>query len=101
MKGGLIKVFVMNNILAIISIVCTIFNSMIIFNFNKKKIKSINRTEVSENVRNNTELSTKVEIIIRDISEIKSELKSIDKRNDEMSNQIARCEEKIKNQELL
>ena len=101
MKGGLIKVFVMNNILAIISIVCTIFNSMIIFNFNKKKIKSINRTEVSENVRNNTELSTKVEIIIRDISEIKSELKSIDKRNDEMSNQIARCEEKIKNQEIL
>lgn len=91
----------MNNILAIISIVCTIFNSMIIFNFNKKKIKSINRTEVSENVRNNTELSTKVEIIIRDISEIKSELKSIDKRNDEMSNQIARCEEKIKNQEIL
>lgn len=91
----------MNNILAIISIVCTIFNSMIIFNFNKKKIKSINRTEVSENVRNNTELSTKVEIIIRDISEIKSELKCIDKRNDEMSNQIARCEEKIKNQEIL
>ena len=91
----------MNNILAIISIACTIFNSLIIFNFNKKKIKSINRTEVSENVRSTTELSTKVDMIIKDVDDIKKELKSIDKRNDEMSNQIARCEEKIKSQEII
>lgn len=90
----------MDNILATISLICTVFNSITIYLSNKKRIKKVSDSETSTKVKEKAELSTKVEMIMKDIDELKKDYKGIDTRVDEMSNQIVRCEEKLKKQNI-
>lgn len=90
----------MNGLTVIISIMCSIFNSITIYLSNKRKIKNINDSESSKKVKEKAELSTKVEMIIKDIDELKNDYKKMDGRIDEMSNKIVRCEENLKRENI-
>lgn len=88
----------MNYLTVIVSVICSIFNSVTIYLSNKRKIKNINDSESSK--KEKVELSTKVEMIIKDIDELKKDYKKMDGRVDEMSNKIVRCEEKLKKENV-
>lgn len=90
----------MNNILALISLGCTIFNSITLYLTNKSKVKKEDVSETTAKAKENAELSTKVDMLIKDTDELKKDYKRIDTRVDEMSNQIVRCEEKLKKQNI-
>lgn len=90
----------MNYLTVIVSVICSIFNSVTIYLSNKRKIKNINDSESSKKEKEKVELSTKVEMIIKDIDELKKDYKKMDGRVDEMSNKIVRCEEKLKRENV-
>ncbi len=84
------------NYSALITIICTIATSLIAFLSYRNNNKSRNNQEVTERVKRDTEISTKLDMMITSTSEVKAEIKSLNNKFDEMSERIAKCEESTK-----
>lgn len=84
------------NYSAFITIGCTIFTSLIAFLSYKNNMKSKDNQDITERVKRDTEISTKLDMMITSTSEVKTEMKSLNNKFDEMSERIAKCEESTK-----
>lgn len=84
------------NYSALITIICTIVTSLIAFLSYKNNNKSKNNQDITERVKRDTEISTKLDMMITSTSEVKEEMKSLNNKFDEMSERIAKCEESTK-----
>lgn len=82
-----------NNISLIISIVCTLLTSIIAVLSYKNTINIKDNEEITERVKRDTTISTKLDMVITSNVELKNEIKSINNKLDDMSERIARCEE--------
>lgn len=84
------------NYSALITIACTILTSLIAFLSYRNNSKSKDNQDITERVKRDTEISTKLDMMITSTSELKSEMKSLNNKFDEMSERIAKCEESTK-----
>lgn len=85
-----------NNYSLIISILCTITTSIIaILSYKNSKNSKINE-ELTDRVKRDTAISTKLDMVIISNGEVKTEIKSINSKFDDISERVARCEEKTK-----
>jgi peptidoglycan hydrolase CwlO-like protein len=80
----------------IVTIGCTILTSLIAFLSYRNNSKLRNNQDITERVKRDTEISTKLDMMITSTSEVKAEMKNLNKKLDEMSERIAKCEESTK-----
>ncbi len=85
------------NFTALISILCTVITSLLAFLSYKNNLKGRSNEEITDRVKRDTAISTKLDMVIVGNSELKNEIKSINDKFDEISERVARCEEKTKN----
>lgn len=86
-----------NNYSLLISIICTITTSIIAFLSYKNNIKSKSNDEITDRVKRDTAISTKLDMVITGNVELKNEIKNINDKFDDINERVARCEEKTKN----
>lgn len=80
----------------IISVTCTIITSIIaILNYKNAKGTKTN-DEIKDRVKRDTEISTKLDMVITGNAELKNEIKGINSKFDDMNERVARCEENTK-----
>lgn len=77
----------------IIPIICTIATSVIAILNYKNSIDNRNSVEVTDRVKRDTAISTKLDMVITGNIELKSEIKNINNKFDDISERVARCEE--------
>lgn len=80
----------------IISIICTVVTSIIAILNYKNSIDNRNCVEVTDRVKRDTAISTKLDMVITGNIELKSEIKNINNKFDDISERVARCEENTK-----
>ncbi len=85
-----------NNYSPLISIICTIITSIIAFLSYKNNIKIKNNDEITDRVKRDTTISTKLDMVITGNVELKNEIKGINDKFDEISKRVTICEEKTK-----
>ena len=85
------------NFTALISILCTVITSLLAFLSYKNNLKGRSNEEITDRVKRDTAISTKLDMVIVGNSELKNEIKSINDKFDEISERVARYEEKTKN----
>lgn len=85
------------NFTALISILCTVITSLLAFLSYKNNLKGRSNEEITDRVKRDTAISTKLDMVIVGNSELKNEIKSINDKFDEISERVARCEKKTKN----
>ena len=86
----------MENILIYIPIICSIISVTISFLvFNKNKTKD-NKENISEDVRRDTILSTKLDMVIAGNSDLKNEIRGINNKFDKVNERLIRVEESSK-----
>ena len=81
----------------LISIICTITTSIIAFFTYKNNLHNKTREELSDRVRRDTEISIKLDMVIKGNVEMNDKVREINNKLDDMSERIARNEEQIKN----
>lgn len=81
----------------LISIICTITTSIIAFLSYKNNMKTRSNEEITDRVKRDTAISTKLDMVITGNVELKNEIKGINDKFDDISERVARCEEKTKN----
>lgn len=84
------------NYSALITIGCTILTSLIAFLSYRNNTKSKDNQDITERVKRDTEISTKLDMMITSTSEVKAEMKTLNKKLDDMSERVAKCEESTK-----
>ena len=86
----------MENILIYIPIICTIISvtiSFLVFNKNKNKD---NKKNITEEVKRDTILSTKLDMLIAGNSDLKTEIRGINSKFDKVNERLTRVEESSK-----
>ncbi len=81
----------------IISIICTIITSIIALLTYKNNMNNGNKEAIEERVKRDTTISTKLDLVITGNVELKSEIKNLNNKFDDISERVARCEENTKN----
>ena len=84
------------NYSALITFLCTILTSVLAFLTYKNNSKIRVNGDITEKVKRDTEISTKLDMMITSTSEMKLEMRSLNNKLDEMSERIAKCEESMK-----
>ena len=85
------------SLIVIIPLICTIITSLIAILSYKDNIKHKGNEEIVENVKRDTTISTKLDMVLTGNAELKSEIKGINEKFDDISDRVARCEEKTNN----
>lgn len=80
----------------IISIICTIITSIIALLTYKNNMSNGNKEAIEERVKRDTTISTKLDLVITGNVELKSEIKNLNNKFDDISERVARCEENTK-----
>lgn len=80
----------------IISIICTIITSVIALLTYKNNMSNGNKEAIEERVKRDTTISTKLDLVITGNVELKSEIKNLNNKFDDISERVARCEESTK-----
>lgn len=80
----------------IISIICTITTSIIAVLSYRNNRTNQNSEEVTDRVKRDTTISTKLDLVITGNVELKNEIKSINNKFDDISERLVRCEENSK-----
>lgn len=80
----------------IISIICTLITSLIAFFSYRNNLRNKNKTDIVERVKSDTLISTKLDMVITGTAEVKSEIKNLNNRFDQISERVAICEESMK-----
>jgi len=81
----------------VISIICTIVTSLIAFLTLKSNLGKKNKEEITESVKRDTTISTKLDMVLSGNNDLKEEVKTINNKIDFITERIARCEEQTKN----
>lgn len=84
------------NYSTVISIICTIITSIIAFLTYKKNMSNGDKDAIEERVKRDTTISTKLDLVITGNVELKSEIKYLNNKFDDISERVARCEENTK-----
>lgn len=84
------------NYSVIISIICTITTSIIAVLSYRNNMTNKNSEEVTDRVKRDTTISTKLDLVITGNVELKNEIKSINNKFDDISERLVRCEENSK-----
>lgn len=85
------------NITVWISILCTIITSIISFLSYKNNIRARTSNDISDRVKRDTTITTKLDMVISGTADLKNEIKNINDKFDEINERVARCEERTKN----
>lgn len=80
------------NYLSGISIVCTLLTSGIAFLSYRNNFRVKIDEKLTDRVKRDTAISTKLDMIITGTTELKNEIKSINNKLDEMNERLAKCE---------
>lgn len=85
-----------NNFIIYIPIFCTIISVVIsFFTFKKNGNKEV-ETDITEDVRRDTILTTKMDMVIAGNGELKNEIRGINNKFDKVNERLARVEESSK-----
>lgn len=84
------------NYSTVISIICTIITSVIAFLTYKKNMSNGDKDAIEERVKRDTTISTKLDLVITGNVELKSEIKYLNNKFDDINERVARCEENTK-----
>ena len=84
------------NYSVIISIICTITTSIIAVLSYRNNMTNKNSEEVTDRVKRDTTISTKLDLVITGNVELKNEIKNINNKFDDISERLVRCEENSK-----
>jgi peptidoglycan hydrolase CwlO-like protein len=80
----------------IIPIICTISTSIIVFLTYKNNTYKKNTEEITDRVKRDTAISTKLDMVIAGTTELKNEIKNLDNKFDDITERVTKCEESIK-----
>ena len=61
----------------------------------RNNLRNKNKTDIVERVKSDTLISTKLDMVITGTAEVKSEIKNLNNRFDQISERVAICEESI------
>lgn len=81
------------NYSTIISIICTIITSILAILSYKNNASNKNNDEITERVKRDTTISTKLDMVITGNVELKNEIKNMNNKFDKINERVARCEE--------
>lgn len=84
------------NYSTIISISCTVVTSIIALLTYKNNMNNSNKEAIEERVKRDTTISTKLDLVITGNVELKSEIKNLNNKFDDISERVAKCEENTK-----
>lgn len=85
------------NYSSLISIICTVITSLVAFLTYKANLGSRTKDSITDRVKRDTAISTKLDMVLSGNNDLKDEVRSINDKFDTMTERIARCEEQTKN----
>ena len=94
---GVLNVVIDMNYSSLISIICTVITSLIAFLTYKATLGSRAKDSITDRVKRDTAISTKLDMVLSGNNDLKDEVRGINDKFDIMTERIARCEEQTKN----
>ena len=88
------------NYSTIISIICTVITSILAYLTYKNNIGNKTRDSIAEEVKRDTAISTKLDMVISGNNDLKDEIRDINEKLDTVTERIAKCEEQTKNESV-
>ena len=85
------------NYSTIISIICTVITSILAYLTYKNNIGNKTRDSIADEVKRDTAISTKLDMVISGNNDLKDEIRDINEKLDTVTERIAKCEEQTKN----